>query len=106
MKMLRFIIIDVIISVVLTGILMLINYISAVVFSDIFIGVPTIGGEGEGKSGFGIWIIYDLNEIRFDCFILSIDFLILIVVVMVFLLLYKAVKKLLRLTADRENINI
>ena len=106
MKILHFIAIGTIISSVLTGILMLINYTSAVMSSDILIGFPTIGGEGEGKSGFGIWVIYNLNEIRFDSFTLVIDFLIVMAMVMVLLLLYKAVNELARVTAHHNNKTI
>lgn len=87
--------IDIAISSFITVILMLINYISASVTSDIFIGIPSIGGEGNGKSGFGIWVLYELNEIRFDCFTLTIHFCIVLTAVATFLLVYKSVKILM-----------
>lgn len=90
--MFRFIRVDIVISSVITGIVMLINYISAIALSDIFIGIPSIGGEGNGKLGFGIWILYDLKEIRFDYFSLIIDFLLVLLVVLVVHLLIKAMK--------------
>ncbi len=92
MKIPRLIIIDIIISAVITGILVLINYISAVIVSDVLIGVPLIGGNMTGKVGFGICVIYELNDIRFDSFSLFIDCTLVFVLVTIVIIFYKFFK--------------
>ncbi len=87
MKKLCFVMTGSILSAIITAVIALINYIFAFESTNIPIGHPVIGGEGEGRSGFGVYILYDLNEIRFDYFTLIMDFIFVLVPVMIVLLL-------------------
>lgn len=91
-----------ILSVIITAVMALVNYICAVLLSDIPAGHPTIGGEGEGRAGFGVWILYNLEEIRFDCFTLIMDFIFVLFPVMIVLLLVVALRYIISLKNSRR----